>query len=212
MTDPVACLDPDLRELLTEYVFGDLDGAAERAFEEHVLTCATCAEDLDRAAPVALMVGQAAARRAATAPRSGSASPRRRPPWLSVAAAAVVIVSVGVVGLVTMKPEETQWRSATIVPELALTSPRGEVSASYLRLAWSGQPDAHRYQVTIRDLHGPIWVHSTRDTKWRPPRSAIDAWPSGTLYWDVVATNRGGGVVAVGAEIAFSLRRDGAAP
>lgn len=94
---------PETRDLLGPFVMGDLDPAEERAVEEHLESCAFCREEAEALRLAHERLVEFAAASEAPPPRlkdrtvtgMPSPAPRRNVPQWAVAAAAVLLLALG---------------------------------------------------------------------------------------------------------------------
>ena len=165
----------DVQEIAA-YVDGAISGDRYAAVQAHLATCAECrAEVFD----VSRIVRSSPSARSSTRPSA-------RRVWISMAAAAAVLV---IVVKAWAPPHETvpvhrgETQAAAAPRALA---PTGQVEG-VTTLVWSSVPRTATYHVRLFDSQGTVlWETSTADTLAKLPRS-VSLRSGRSYYWKVVA-------------------------
>lgn len=156
---------------------------------DHVMACnAGCARELE------LLRALHAA--------SGPARPSRARPswrWMASAAAAAVLLAVGLQRASSPRPEAPLLRGGSAEVQLAAPAEAASLPANGILFAWHPVPGARRYAVEVLDRDGAVVLaRTTTDTSLTEAAPSLGA---GTYRWWVRATD-GNGV-----ERRSSLRR-----
>ena len=178
--EPQGCPGDDA---LAALAVGDLSAEERVRVADHVAGCVRCSGDYRLLAEV---------HREAQAAR-----PRRSPgPWLSIAAAAVVAVAVGValrVGPST--PATDHLRGAD--PARAVTpAPDAKLAAPPAELAWGAEAGAVRYRVRLFDARAErVWESepSPAASQPLPPEVRARLTPGSSYFWVVDVEGPGPG-------------------
>jgi hypothetical protein len=218
-------------ERLAELVHGEVAAAERATLEAHAATCAACAAELELARafdPAAADAAEGAEIERVAAALSGPGTgarvlefrkPRERragaatsPGWLRWAAAALVVLGLGIAlqtARQALPPELTGPLDGDVVRggELAAIAPVGEVAAVPDRLEFEPAAGAARYRVELLDVAGKsIWG---ADVVLPPARLDETARallrPRATYGWRVTALAADGAELARGATVEFSL-------
>jgi hypothetical protein len=157
------------------YVDGAISSDRYAAIQAHLATCAECrAEVFD----VSRIVRSAPSTRTSTRPWA-------RRIWISMAAAAVVVV----LAKTWTPPQETapvhRGDAQTAVAPRAL-SPTGQVDG-VTTFVWSSVPQTESYHIRLFDSQGTVlWETQIADTVAKLPRSVF-LRPGSSYFWKVVA-------------------------
>jgi hypothetical protein len=218
-------------ERLAELVHGEVPAAERARIEAHAAACPVCAAELELARafePAAADAGEAAAIEGVVATLSGPAIPGRvlefrgrrerrpgsatSPAWLRWAAAALVVVGLGVAlqtARQALPPEIAGPVDGDVVRggELAVIAPVGEVAAVPGELAFESAAGAARYRVELVDVAGAtLWSAEAAASPVRLDESARALLrPHATYAWRVVALAADGAELARTAPVEFSL-------
>jgi hypothetical protein len=150
------------RGLIEQYVAGRLHEPDLADLETHLLTCASCREDVRLGSAVRAELGGQAAQ---TLPRSRL----RRRPWyiLGAAAAAAVVVVIA-------RPISRDGSAGPLVrgrdesmPVIADVSPAAgaDVSAASLAFVWRSAGPGAQYRLTVTNEQGDVvWSGASADT------------------------------------------------
>lgn len=177
----MACTDPEIGELIGSYELQLLSEEERKRFEEHVVTCDDCLEDLYRMAPVVKRMQEG--RPVQARPRGRMAARRN---WILLAAGLVIVVAGFYTVMREQAPDE-RLRGAdggTVV----LFEPIGEVPLPQ-RLDWKPVPPASRYEVTIESADGQaLWQKEVEGPPVQLPTEVIGRiLPGATYFWRVEA-------------------------
>ncbi|HXV85246.1 MAG TPA: hypothetical protein VD793_01035 [Gemmatimonadales bacterium] len=150
---------------------------------DHAMACAACRRDVDLLRSVTT-VGAGLSR---TGVRAWLGTPA-----LQLAAAAVLVLAVGGVATLLLRPEagDTVWRGSA---ESALVSPEGPVPVSQgARLVWRRAQRAVRYEVEVLTAAGDsLFATATPDTVLTlPPEASL--LPGSDYVWSVRAVLENG--------------------
>ena len=208
------------RKIAEQYVFGELSETDANAFEEHFFDCGDCAEDV-RDEMQMLESGRDVVRE--TAPRTESQPTpnvvpietwRRRTWWIPAAAAAMLVIALGVPTLMRRDAapsmqlaHELQLGGLTRAesePKPAVTLPQGEALLLYVDVA--PQDGAVRYDITVRGSDGKtVGTRSvTSEQTTQPVALVLSRLPAGT-YEVVTDGVRSGGMRAATATQSFTI-------
>lgn len=126
----------------------------------------------------------------ATAAAAGGRPRVAFPPWLGVAAAAVVLVGAGLAGWLLQRAEAPVFRTPAGGAQVELAAPAEGATAPFPQVfAWSPVPGASRYRVEVLDAQrAEAWSAETPDTT----ASAGARIPAGDYLWRVEALMRDG--------------------
>lgn len=172
------------RDTAGAYVVGALDAEERAAFDEHLRTCDRCAAEVVELAPLPALLsrvpvdeldsateGRDRVESVVDAVRADiSRTERSRRRWQRLAAAAVVALVVGAVGVLigggADGTDDVAERSGVpLVIESALRGVSGDVVAderawgTYVHLSVEGLPERDRYEVWVVDRAG-AWHHA----------------------------------------------------
>lgn len=190
MSDRLSCDEVGAGFVIERYVAGTLSEPETGAFEEHLLTCERCQQEI----PLAVAI-----REALPAVKAGRT---RRPAWfrtstITVAAAAVLagvlLISrdrvpdvSGNLGRATQEPP-SGLRDAEITAAISPTTiaPIGPIEALG-SLVWTAVPQAEVYEVTLFGADAVVWESRTRDTFVVVPDS-VRVSSGVSYYWQVRA-------------------------
>jgi hypothetical protein len=191
-TCPIADADTD-----TRYLAGSLTDAEAEAFEEHYFECDTCWKAVQRGAEIRSALSQSpriVEKR--TTPAVLRQPIKRRTWWPALAAAAVIVVAVGLWKF----PLATQ-RSAAVTESGQTAEPtRGTVeepsisttaSGHTLTASWPHTPQARTYRVRLIAEDGRLLLErELADTSIVIPLEAVSGSnPEIPIYWKVEGLN-----------------------
>jgi hypothetical protein len=218
-------------ERLAELVHGEVAAAERAALEAHAAACPACAAELELARafdPAAADAGEAAEIDGVVATLVGRRAPGRvlefrgrrerragsatSPVWLRWAAAALVVVGLGV-ALQTVRralpPEIAGPVDGDVFRggELSAIAPVGELAEAPGELAFESGAGAARYRVELLDVAGAtLWSAEVPASPARLDESARALLrPRATYAWRVVALAADGAELARTAPVEFSL-------
>jgi anti-sigma factor RsiW len=211
------------RKVAEQYVFGELSETDANAFEEHFFDCGDCAEDV-RDEMQMLESGRDVVRESTASPTTESQpapnvvpidSRRRGTWWIPAAAAAMLVVALGVP---TMMRRDGSAPSMQLAHELqlggltraesepkpAVALPQGEALLLYVDVA--PQDGAVRYDITVRAAGGKtVGTRSvTSEQTTQPVALVLSKLPAGT-YEVVTEGVRSGGMRAATATQSFTI-------
>lgn len=179
--DPGDCPEPDR---IWEAVRGELPPEEVREIVDHTAVCASCAEDW-RIAKEFEKESQAEKEDIAY-----SFPARRLQPWITAAAAALVMTVSGIyVHNQTQKPAApVPYRGGGSEIE-ALGNPDQALPRESFILAWKPVPGAESYELLVSyDLDTVVSPKDLTTTKYQVPADALANLPAGTpLHWMVTA-------------------------
>lgn len=182
---PAGCPEPDR---IWEAVRGELPPEEVRDIVDHVAVCASCAEDWRIAVE---FEKESARQEAAAAVRPFPA--RRFQPWMSAAAAALVLTLGGIYVRQTINPAPAEYRGeeTEIRPLAGETRPR-----QAFVLSWTPVAGAESYDllVTTAELATVADPKGLTAAQYQVPASALATLPGGAqLHWRVTAVFPDGG-------------------
>jgi hypothetical protein len=158
------------RGLVERYVAGRLNEPDLSALETHLLTCATCREEVRLGSVVRAELGAGAA-------QTLRPTRLRRGPWLMLGAAAAAAAI-----FVIARPISRDGSGGPLVrgrdegmPVIADVSPapRAVVSAASLAFVWHPAGTGAQYRLTVTSGQGDVvWTGASADTIQRLPPSA----------------------------------------
>jgi hypothetical protein len=188
------CPAPDV---LGRVSTGNASHAEREAFADHLIACADCAEEYRAAKALGPWSAEAAEvlRPGVRSAAAGSAPFRRTGslPWIALAAAAALALSVGLVlvarraGVRTAAPVE---RGSSEITRALEPPDRAALPAAPERLEWAPMEGASSYEATIYDAEStPLWksppaVATRADV---PPEVRARLAPGRAYLWRVVA-------------------------
>lgn len=190
--------DPDR---LWAALAGELPAEERRALVDHVALCAACAEDWRMAAALQreMREDERQSRPASDAMPTVVAGPwrRMRAPLVAAAAAVVLAVGVGLWEMERQPAEQGEWtqapvqRSAT-APHLLISPVAGaSLPRDHFELTWSGGPEGTVYDVTVMTGDLTERLHQSRgltSLEYEVPAAALETVASGDeLAWHLVA-------------------------
>lgn len=211
------------RKIAEQYVFGELSETDANAFEEHFFDCGDCAEDV-RDEMQMLESGRDVVhdepRKTETPSRPATVVPiearRRKTWWIPAAAAAMLVIALGVPTLMRrgdaapsmQLAHELQLDGLTRAasePLPAVTLPQGEALLLYVDVA--PQEGAVRYDLTVRGSDGrTVGTRSvTSEQTTQPVALVLSKLPAGT-YEVVTEGVRSGGKRASTATQSFTIQ------
>jgi hypothetical protein len=187
-------------KLLTAYHHGELSAADRKRVDDHVTSCARCRRELDNIGEVVKLVSHGLHAHGALVQEHHTVQSRGKLAWALVAAAAAVVLTIGVYSwrqsrLPSWEVEssngsisklrvgqwlETSSESMVRVPDI------GEVRVepnSRLRLLES-KPEDHRMQLVRGTLHARVWAPPRLFFVETPSATAIDLGCAYTLTVD----------------------------
>lgn len=231
-------------ETFLSWEMGELPPEERRRLEEHVARCPVCAaerdlarlfeeeeagEDVDfivsrleglglgrpkeeaRVLPIA--PAQAARRevRAAEAPR------RSRSPLWGLAAAAMLVITFGILFQMRQAPPALPDPDAAGVfrgADLAPVSPVGELREAPSELRWEEAPEARRYRWRVITVDGAVLEEGTvSGSTARLPEDLVHSLKPAVVYtWTVEALDSQGGRIALSEPVRFRVRPQGDPP
>lgn len=218
-------------ERLAELVHGEVAAAERAALEAHAAACPACAAELELARafdPAAADAGEAAEIEGVVATLVGRRTPGRvlefrgrrerragsatSPAWLRWAAAALVVLGLGV-ALQTVRralpPEIAGPVDGDVVRggELSAIAPVGELAEAPGELVFESAAGAARYRVELLDVAGAtLWSTEAPASPARLDEAARALLrPRATYAWRVVALAADGAELARTAPVEFSL-------
>jgi hypothetical protein len=183
-----ACPAPESLLALAER---DGDEDARLATLDHVMSCASCRRELDLLRAALAASAQASSDVPSVTPLS-SARRARRSAWRPLAAAAgiVVVVGVGIIARRGSAPSTVRGGDAIVT----LIAPERAADGGMV-LRWQRVPDAVRYHVEVFAPSGETVADTVvPDTVLAIPSAALVARPD-TLRWTVTAKRADGGEV-----------------
>lgn len=224
-------------ERLIDALFSAAPSAEQQGLLAHAEGCAACAAELElarafdatprsaaEAEEIAALSAGLEARSAVAPPmarvipmRQNSPAPgdRRFPGWSRLAAAALVVLSVGL-GLrwsgVRLSPELPDGPAKDIVRsgELQLEHPIGELEGRPVELAWQAVAGASTYRIEVRDVAGDQLFEAAS-----PSPTLVLAGTQASLLeshvsysWLVVARDAAGLEIARSTPATFRFKRD----
>jgi hypothetical protein len=190
-TCPIADTDTDVR-----YLAGSLTDAEAEAFEEHYFGCDACSKAVQRGAEIRSALSQSPTVAEKTTPTVLRQSIKRRTWWPALAAAAVIVVSVGLWKFpITTQPvsEITEAGRSAEPTRGTAASPAISAIASdqTLTASWSRTPEARTYRVRLLAEDGRLLLdREISDTSIVIPLDA--GWgvkAEGAIYWKVEGLN-----------------------
>lgn len=189
-------------DIESRYLAGALSAQESEAFEEHYFSCDRCFAAVKRGTEIRAAMSPALSEVSTPEPRvmpilSGR---RRFRPWQpALAAAALVVVALGIGKVATRQPV-----SESTVASPAIDASRGaarpftvssHATSTVLAAAWSPLTTAHSYRVRLLAIDGSLlFERETADTAIMLSRELVrDKTP---VYWEVQALDALRSVVA----------------
>lgn len=177
--NPRACPEPDR---IWEAVRGELPPDEVRDIVDHVAVCASCAEDW-RIARELEKDSQAEKEDIAY-----SFPAKRLQPWITAAAAALVL-TVGGVAVFRQAPKPAEYRGGETAVE-ALVPPDAALPRQSFVLAWKPVPGAESYDLLVStgELDTIASPKGLTTTEYQVPADALANLPAATpIHWMVTA-------------------------
>lgn len=172
MTQPT----PTERHLEVEEVVGyledSLDPAARQRVQAHLADCSECAAELVAVSRL----------------RRPSGRPMAR--WLAAGAAAAAVITLAVVGSLTVRKgppdtDTTAVRGAAAVKVRVVSPTEGASVSGPPHFIWRSVPGATTYRIAVSRSDGDsVWAATVRDTTAHPPAS-VSFGGSEPYYWYV---------------------------
>jgi hypothetical protein len=189
----MSCADKNIGELIGSYELGLLSDEEKRQFENHLLECEYCFQNLLDAAPITDLIREnklAPSQNIKFRDDKEKSSVRFfRKKWAFAAASVLALMIIAYVFVRIQKPEDKteRLRGHDDVSILAL-SPVGEVSAAS-ELRWKPVAGVESYNVKILTENGElVWEGSAKDIKIILPESVNNILIRGSpYYWQVEA-------------------------
>jgi hypothetical protein len=200
----MTCTDRDIGKLIGSFELGLLSDQEKLRFENHLLECEYCFQDLYRTAPLAALIregemaptgeydlaGEKEAEIIAKKPSEKKGIFRNlRRSWIYAAAgAAAVLVAVFILVWIQGPEEKTDRLRGHDDVSILVLSPVGEV-ASPTELRWKPVGGVRTYNVKLYFASGDLlWEGSSQETKIVLPDSIFETLsPGQTYYWQVEA-------------------------
>lgn len=208
----MSCADRGIGELIGGYELGLLSDQEKERFEEHLLECEYCFENLYKTAPIAQLIRE---RKLAPGQNNclnveGGKLPRRffLKKWALAAAGglALTIVAFVFVWLRAPRQEAVRLRGQDDVSILVLF-PVGEVT-TVSRLRWKPTAGVDSYEVRICTEAGDlIWEQNVQGTEAVLPDPIKEALVYGRTYLWQVKAKTDKGVALKSQAVRFRLRR-----
>lgn len=189
-TCPITDTDTDVR-----YLAGSLTDVEAEAFEEHYFGCDTCWKAVQRGAEIRAALSQSSGgvEGEKTELPASRQSIARRQWWPALAAAAAILVAVGLWKFpITTVPNGATPNEAGRTAEptrgtaeaLAIST---AASGQTLTASWPSTPEARAYRVRLIAEDGRLLLErELADTSIVVPLDAIStSKPEGTIYWKV---------------------------
>lgn len=186
------CTDTDEGDLEARYAAGQLSADDAEAFEEHFFACDRCWSLVQRAIEIRAAHGRVAG--TVRAPRAPTWRSNRVPRWLTLAAAATIVVGIWRVDAWRRPGSETVAMRGPTDSLHVVTGTRGAT----LIASWARAIEASTYRVRLYSASGTL-LHQRElsDTTIAVAASSLrKTSPDTQLYWEIQAINRSRQVVA----------------
>lgn len=192
-TCPIADTDTDVR-----YLAGSLTDAEAEAFEEHYFGCDTCWKAVQRGAEIRSALSQSGGvvEEKTKLPASRQSIARRQW-WPALAAAAAILVAVGLWKFpIATEPNNTTPDEAGRTAEPTRGTAEAfaistTASGQTLTASWPHTPEARAYRVRLIAEDGRLLLErELADTSIVIPLEAVSRIkPEGPIYWKVEGLN-----------------------
>lgn len=217
LTEDQACQEMQMTGTVERYVAGTLPEAELAAFEEHLVSCQRCQEEVRLASALREAFVQEAA---ATTTEAVPGAPEKRR-WLGIGVVGSALAAAGIAALLIVGPragvesdrsEPTHRDSPTEAPtdgvlRMEIVRPADEalLLADSVIFEWRPASADALYSLTLTDANGDlVWRSTSRDTVVL--LSGDVALASGSYFWYVDARLEDGRTASTGAHT-FTIER-----
>jgi len=194
------CRDPEMTRLRGAYELGLLSGSERSRFEDHLLHCNECFEDLYETASLGSLVLE----------KNPGVRPGRKRWFLPALAAAVLLLAFATTFQFVGSRPDVKRGSRTAGSAISLLGPRGGMEGSQIPFRWQSPESVKNFALVVFDEGGDsIWSSETSDKSItvdieQEPRFE----PHRVYYWKVTGSDEAGRLVAVSPVYSFFIETD----